>query len=77
MIRNIISIQVHILETHVEEFLKMKGEVQGLGFYSEQAMEIMHAELKEDWGADKVDVKHPSYGPKLKNTVVRINGKHI
>ena len=57
--------------------MKMKGEVQGLGFYSEQAMESMHAELKEDWGADKVDVKHPSYGPKLKNTVVRINEKHI
>ena len=55
----------------------MKGEEQGLGFYSEQAMESMHKELKQEWGADKVDVKHPSYGPKLKNTVVRINGKHI
>ena len=55
----------------------MKGEEHGLGFYSEQAMESMHKELKKEWGADKVDVKHSSYGKNLKSTVVRINGKHI
>ena len=66
-----------MLESHVEEFLKMKGEEHGLGFYSEQAMESMHKELKKEWGADKVDVKHSSYGKNLKSTVVRINGKHI
>ena len=54
----------------------MGGE-HGLGYFSEQAMESMHQELKEDWGADKVDIKHPAFGPKLRKTVVRINGKHI
>ena len=48
----------------------MKGEVQGLGSYSEQAMESIHKELM-------VDVKHPKYGEKLLKTTVRINGKHI
>ena len=34
-------------------------------------------ELKTEWGADMVDVKHPKYGEKLLKTTVRINGKHI
>ena len=65
------------MESHAQEFLKIKGEKHGLGFYSEQAMESMHHEMKEEWGADKVDPKHPKYGEKLKATVVRLNGKHI
>ena len=40
-------------------------------------MESMHHELKEEWGADKVDVKHPNYAANLKRAVVRVNGKHI
>ena len=72
-----IPLKVHILEAHVHEFLLMKGEKYGLGFYSEQAMESMHQELKMDWGADMVDIKHPTFGPRLRKTVVRINGKHI
>ena len=68
---------VCVSRVKIEEFLKMKGEEHGIGFYSEQAMESMHKELKKDWGADKVDVKHPSYGPSLLTTVVRVNGKHI
>ena len=55
----------------------MKEEKHGLGFFSEQAMESMHKELKVEWGKEKVDIKHPLYGEKLLNTVVRINGKHI
>ena len=55
----------------------MKGEIHGLGFFSEQAMESMHKELKQEWGSEKVDVKHPGYGKKLLKTVVRINGKHL
>ena len=57
--------------------MMMDGEKHGLGFYSEQAMESMHKELKNEWGAEKVDVKHPKYGEKLLSTVIRINGKHI
>ena len=66
-----------MLESHAVEFLKMKGEKHGLGFYSEQSMESMHYEFREEWGTDKLDVKHPNYGQKLLNTTVRINGKHI
>ena len=71
------SHQVHLLETHAVQFLEMKGEEHGLGYYSEQAMESFHHEMKEEWQADKVDVKHPKYGKKLKCTTVRMNGKHI
>ena len=66
-----------MLESHAAEFLVMKGESNGLGFYSEQSMESMHKELKSEWGAEKVEVNHPAYGQKLLNTVVRINGKQI
>ena len=69
--------QVHLLESHAAEFLKMKGEKYGLGFLSEQAMESMHYEFKKEWGNDKVDIKNPSYGEKLLKTTIRINGKHI
>ena len=72
-----IPLKVHLLESHAVDFLKMKNEERGLGYYSEQAMESMHKELKSEWGADKVDVKHPKYGENLKRTVVRINGKHL
>ena len=72
-----IPLKVHLLESHAVEFIKMKGEEHGLGFYSEQAMESMHKELKLEWGSEKVDVKHPNYGDNLKKTTVRINGKHL
>ena len=55
----------------------MMGEEHDLGFYSEQAGESFHHELKLEWGGEKVDGKHPNYGERLKRTVVRVNGKHI
>jgi hypothetical protein len=60
-----IPMKVHLLESHAQEFLKMKGEEHGLGFYSEQ------------WGSEKVDVKHPNHGNNLLTTTVIINGKHL
>ena len=71
------SVKVRILETHIVESLKIMGEEHGLGFYSEQAMESMHHDLLEEWGGEKVDESHPRYGEKLKQTMVRVNGKHI
>ena len=68
---------MHLLESHAKEFLKMDGEKHCFWYYSEQAMESMHKELKNEWGAEKVDVKHPKYGEKLLSTVICINGKHI
>ena len=54
----------------------MKGKIHVLGFYSEQAGGSFHHELKLEWGGEKVVVKHPNYGDRLKRTVVRVNGKH-
>ena len=58
-----------LLETHAVEFLKIMG--------GQQAMESMHHDLLEEWGGEKVDESHPRYGEKLKQTMVRVNGKHI
>ena len=57
--------------------MRSKGEQHGMVFYSEQAMESMHYELREEWGVEKLDISHPNYGENLKRVVVRINGKHI
>ena len=72
-----LNVQVHLLESHAVQFLKMKGEKHGLGFYSEQAMESFHHDPKEEWVQDNVDIKHPKYSDNLKRLVVRVNGKHI
>ena len=68
--------KVHLLETHASEFLEMMGGEHGLGYYSEQAMESMHKELKKEQG-EKLSENHPNYGEKLCRKVVRVNGKHI
>ena len=60
------------------EFLEMMGGNRGLGFFSEQAMEGFHQELKSEWkGATKVDRSNEHYGENLRQTTVRINGKHL
>ena len=35
-----------MIERHVMDFLDLKGESAGLGFYSEQAMEAVHHDFK-------------------------------
>ena len=68
--------KVHLLESHASEFLEMMGGEHGLGYYSEQAMESMHKELKKE-EVEKVAENHPNYREKLCKTVVRVNGKHM
>ena len=46
--------QVHLLETHVEEFLQSNGEVAGLGFWSKQAMESCHHDFKLEYEKAKI-----------------------
>ena len=65
------------METHVSEFLKMKREVAGLGFWSEQSMEAGHHDFKLEWETVKVAPDHKEYGERMKNTCVRYNGKHL
>ena len=69
--------KVHIVETHVAEFLKLKGERAGLGFWSEQAMEAGHHDFKIEWEKVKVSRNHTEYGERLFQTVVRYAGKHV
>ena len=68
---------MHIVEAHVAEFLKLKGEVAGLGFWSEQSMEAGHHDFKMEWEKVKVSANHDEYGDRMFNTVVRYAGKHL
>ena len=38
--------KVHMVEQHIMDFIGLKGEAAGLGFYSEQAMESVHHDFK-------------------------------
>ena len=69
--------KIHIIEQHIVEFLKAKGEVAGLGFWSEQAMESGHHDFKLEWEKVKVSSNHKQYSQRLYNTTVRYAGKHL
>ena len=59
------------------EFLKLKGETAGLGFWSEQAMESGHYDFKKEWGKSQVSPDNEDYGKRLLDTTVRYAGKHL
>ena len=59
------------------EFLKLKGEKTGLGFWSDQAMESGHHDFKLEWEKVKVSPNHEEYGDRLLKTTVRYAGKHF
>ena len=69
--------QVHVLESHLVEFLKLKGGVYGAGYWSEQAPESCHKDYNAEWESNKVMETHPKYAMELKTSVVRYNGKHM
>ena len=69
--------QVHLLETHVVEFLQAKGEVAGLGFWSEQAMESCHHDFKLEYENLKICQDSPEFLERLRSLVVCYNGKHL
>ena len=72
-----IPLKVHVLESHLEEFLELKGGVYGAGFWSEQAPESAHREFEKEWENNRVIETHPDYLNKLVTQVVRFNGKHL
>ena len=63
-----------IVETHIAEFLKLKGEQASSGFWSEQSMEAGHHDFKIQWEKVKVSLNHDMYGEMLFQTVVRYAG---
>ena len=77
-----VTVKLHILEAHTTSFLKMYKEKYSLGFFSEQAMESCHSEMKFELNAEKqVLISHPNcnYGPKnnMVSLISRVNGKHV
>ena len=66
-----------MLESHVQEFIVSKGEVAGMGFWSEQAMESCHHDFKMEVENDKLSSASPEYLERLLQIVVRYNSKHL
>ena len=78
---------------HIKQFVELKDDdkgnlylflnlmlillFSGLGYWSEQAFEAVHANFKQSWENVKVDIDHTEYLPKLKNSVTRYNSSHI
>ena len=70
--------KIHIVEHHLVDFLKRKEEQHGLGWWSEQAFEAMHSDVKKEWVTVKIcDSNHPDFAQRLVEFVTRYNAKHI
>ena len=74
--------KVHIVFQHVSEFLDIVnsgGEKSsfGLGYFSEQAFEAMHSDIKGLWERVKVSSGHPEFGERLKSFIVAYNARHL
>lgn len=67
--------KVHALIHHVPYFCLKTGK--GLGFYSEQAMEAVHADFKKIWEKYKLKKDHPNYHEHLLKAVCEYNSQHI
>ena len=70
--------KIHIVEHHIVDFLKRKGEEHGLGWWSEQAFEAVHSDMKKEWERVKInDPDHPDFGQRLLDFVTRYNARHV
>jgi hypothetical protein len=72
--------QLHYLFEHVDEYVgrDCDGTGEGLGRYSEQAAESIHADFKKHWDNYKVlDWKSEVYGDQIFAATVSYNGMHI
>ena len=49
----------------------------GLGYWSEQAFDAVHANFKLDWETGELDVGHEDYLKKLTDCISRYNARHI
>ena len=72
-----ITPKVHMVFSHIEDFLRVKNESAGLGFWCEQAFESCHHDFKTEWDKVKVDSNHPAFGVRLKTAVSSYNAKHL
>ena len=68
--------KVHAVFFHVEDFCELVG--MGLGPWSEQAAESLHADFDNVWTRYKVrDIDHEKFGKRLFEAVVAYNSQHL
>ena len=67
--------KIHSIFFHVRDFCKEKEK--GLGFFTEQAVESIHHDFKENWKNFKVPITHPEYSERLLRTVCVYNSLHL
>ena len=51
--------------------------IAGLGYFSEQAVEAVHADFGAFWKKYKVPLEHPDYLKQLFRAVIAYNAKHV
>ncbi|CAH1098718.1 unnamed protein product [Psylliodes chrysocephalus] len=67
--------KIHAIFFHVSDFCLKTWN--GLGFYSEQAIESLHHDFCVTWTNYKVLKEHPQYNAKLLRVVCDYNIKHL
>ena len=72
-----VSPNIHLVFSPLTEFLETKGLVGGLGCWSEQAMESVHHDIKEEWARTKVKRDHAQFGGNFLKFIFRYNSKHV
>ena len=76
-----VTVKVHILEAHVCDFFERKKgteyEGKGLGFWSEQASEHVHAEFKKVWADLLRALEDPNYAQQFFKAGVKFNSNHL
>ena len=70
-----ITPKLHILFDHVPQFCAMKRV--GLGFFSEQASESVHADFAKIWQRFSVPLHHERHGKNLLRAVQKYNSQHL
>ena len=68
-------LKAHVLFHDVPRFLATRDH--GLGRYSEQAIEAIHALENETWKNYKVDLANDNYGIQMYRSTLDLNGKNI
>ncbi|KAJ8672767.1 hypothetical protein QAD02_004027 [Eretmocerus hayati] len=67
--------KVHAVFNHVKYFCEKVG--RGLGFYSEQSVESVHADFKTTWNRYKFNNSNSEYYEKFLSAVCQYNSHHV
>ena len=75
------TVKVHILEVHVCDFFERKKgtefERKGLGFWSEQASESVHADVEKARAGNARALEDPKYADQFFKLGVKYNSNHL